>query len=108
MLADIPGLIEGASEGVGLGLKFLAHVERCGVLLHLIDGTQEDVVDAYRTIRKEIKQYSKVLAGKTRELVALNKCDALSEDEDKKKNPPRSKSQPQKDPGRYRASPARA
>jgi len=84
VLADIPGLIEGAHEGVGLGLKFLAHVERCGVLLHLVDGTLEDVADAYRTIRGEIKQYSKVLAAKE-ELVALNKCDALTPDVIKKK-----------------------
>jgi GTP-binding protein len=84
VLADIPGLIEGAHEGVGLGLKFLAHVERCGVLLHLIDGTQEDVAGAYKTIRKEIKQYSKVLAQKD-ELVALNKCDALTPEEIKEK-----------------------
>jgi len=59
VLADIPGLIEGASEGVGLGLKFLGHVERSGILLHLIDGTGEDVVGAYKTIRKELKEYSK-------------------------------------------------
>ncbi len=84
VLADIPGLIEGAHEGVGLGLKFLAHVERCGVLLHLIDGTQDDVVGAYKTIRKEISEYSEVLADKE-ELVALNKCDALTPDVIKKK-----------------------
>ncbi len=79
-LADIPGLIEGAHEGAGLGTKFLGHVERCRVLLHLIDGTQEDVAGAYKTIRKELKAYSAVLAAKT-ELVALNKCDALTEEE---------------------------
>lgn len=84
VLADIPGLIEGASEGVGLGLKFLGHVERAGVLLHLIDGTQEDVVGAYKTIRAELKGYSKELAGK-HELVALNKCDSLTPDEIKEK-----------------------
>ena len=84
VLADIPGLIEGAHEGVGLGLKFLAHVERCGVLLHLIDVTQDDVTGAYRTIRKEIKEYSGVLAEKE-ELVALNKCDSLTPEEIKKK-----------------------
>jgi GTP-binding protein len=84
VLADIPGLIEGAHEGVGLGLKFLAHVERCGVLLHLIDGTEENVTKAYRTIRKEITEYSAVLAEKE-ELVALNKCDALTDEAIKKK-----------------------
>ncbi|MDE3060243.1 MAG: GTPase ObgE [Pseudomonadota bacterium] len=85
VLADIPGLIEGAHEGVGLGLKFLGHVERAGILLHLVDGTQEDVAGAYKTIRKELKAYSAQLA-KTPELVALNKCDALSEEDIRKKS----------------------
>ncbi len=76
VLADIPGLIEGAHEGAGLGLKFLGHVERAGVLLHLVDVTQDDVAEAYRTIRGELAEYSEALAGK-REIVALNKCDAL-------------------------------
>ena len=80
VLADIPGLIEGAHDGAGLGTKFLGHVERCRVLLHLIDGTQDDVAGAYKTIRKELKAYSSVLAAKT-ELVALNKCDALTDEE---------------------------
>jgi len=80
VLADIPGLIEGASDGVGLGLKFLGHVERAGILLHLIDGTQEDVVTAYKTIRHELKEYSKELYNKE-EIIALNKCDALTEEE---------------------------
>lgn len=80
VLADIPGLIEGAAQGVGLGLKFLGHVERSGVILHLIDGTQEDVVSAYQTIRKELKDYSQLLYDKT-ELIALNKCDALLPEE---------------------------
>jgi GTP-binding protein len=84
VLADIPGLIEGAHEGVGLGLKFLGHVERAGALLHLIDGTQEDVVTAYKTIRKELKEYSPELAQKA-ELIALNKCDALTAEEIKEK-----------------------
>lgn len=84
VLADIPGLIEGASEGVGLGLKFLGHVERAGILLHLIDGTQEDVVTAYKTIRKELKAYSAELYKKP-ELIALNKCDALLDEEIKEK-----------------------
>ena len=76
VLADIPGLIEGAHEGLGLGDRFLGHVERCGVLLHLIDGTQEDVVAAYRTVRGELKEYGGGLAEKP-EIVGLNKCDAL-------------------------------
>lgn len=80
VLADIPGLIEGAHEGIGLGLKFLGHVERAGILLHLIDGTQEDVVGAYKTIRTELKAYSPELAKKA-ELIALNKCDSLTEEE---------------------------
>jgi GTP-binding protein len=76
VLADIPGLIAGAHEGHGLGDRFLGHVERCGVLLHLVDGTGEDVVAAYRTIRGELEAYGAGLAEKT-EIVALNKCDAL-------------------------------
>lgn len=84
VLADIPGLIEGAAEGRGLGLKFLGHVERCGVLLHLIDGTAEDVALSYRTVRAELDAYDAELAAKP-ELVALNKCDALSDAEIKKK-----------------------
>jgi len=84
VLADIPGLIEGAAEGKGLGLKFLGHVERCGVLLHLIDGTQDDIAGAYTTVRAELNAYDDDLAAK-RELVALNKCDALTEAEIKKK-----------------------
>ena len=84
VLADIPGLIEGAAEGKGLGLKFLGHVERCGVLLHLIDGTQEDVAAAYKTVRHELEEFDADLAAKP-EIVALNKCDALSEAEIKKK-----------------------
>lgn len=76
VLADIPGLIEGASDGAGLGHRFLGHVERCGVLLHLVDGTQEDVVEAYRVIRAELAAYDENLASKP-EIVALNKIDAL-------------------------------
>jgi GTP-binding protein len=70
------GLIEGAHEGHGLGTRFLGHVERTAVLIHLIDGTQEDVVDAYKTIRHELKEYGGGLGFKP-ELVALNKIDAL-------------------------------
>ena len=80
VLADIPGLIEGASEGAGLGLRFLGHVERAGILLHLIDGTQEDVVGAYKTIRHELAEYSELLSEKE-EIIALNKCDAIDEEE---------------------------
>lgn len=80
VLADIPGLIEGASEGIGLGLKFLGHVERCNILLHLIDGTQEDVVEAYQTVRAEVKAYDPELAEKP-EIVALNKSDAMTAEE---------------------------
>jgi GTP-binding protein len=76
VLADIPGLIEGASEGAGIGTRFLGHVERTAVLIHLLDGTQEDVVQAYRTVREELKAYGNGLADKT-ELVGLNKVDAL-------------------------------
>lgn len=77
LLADIPGLIEGASEGLGLGTRFLKHVERCNVLIHLIDATAEDVAESYRLIRTELQKYSTVLAQKP-ELVALNKTDALT------------------------------
>src|SRR5688572_12519904 len=80
VLADIPGLIEGAHEGAGLGTRFLGHVERCGVLIHLVDGTQDDVAAAYKTIRAELKSYSPVLAQKP-EILCLNKCDALSEED---------------------------
>ncbi len=76
VLADIPGLIEGASEGAGLGTRFLGHVERCGVLLHLIDATQDDVVGAWRTVRGELDAYGQGLAEK-REILALNKTDAV-------------------------------
>ena len=79
VLADIPGLIEGASEGVGLGDRFLSHVERCRVLLHLVEGTSEDAGEAYKTVRHEIETYGHGLAEKT-EIVALSKADALDED----------------------------
>ncbi|MEO0383537.1 MAG: GTPase ObgE [Pseudomonadota bacterium] len=80
VLADIPGLIEGASDGIGLGDRFLSHVERCKVLLHLVDGTQEDVGQAYTVIRGELDAYANGLEDKP-ELVALSKADALSEEE---------------------------
>ena len=76
VLADIPGLIEGAHEGHGLGDRFLGHVERTSVLLHLIDCTHEDIVQAYKTIRVELKEYGQDI-DKKQEIVALNKCDAL-------------------------------
>ncbi len=78
VLADIPGLIEGASEGAGLGTRFLGHIERCAVLLHLIDATGEDPVAAYKTVREELKAYSKELAKKP-EVIVLNKADALTD-----------------------------
>ena len=79
VIADIPGLIEGASEGAGLGVRFLGHVERCKVLIHLVDGTQEDVAQAYRQIRHELEAYGEGLADKP-EVLALNKVDALDPD----------------------------
>ncbi|MEZ5937282.1 MAG: GTPase ObgE [Hyphomonadaceae bacterium] len=80
VIADIPGLIEGAADGAGLGTRFLGHVERCSVLLHLIDGTQDDVAEAYRVIRAELQAYGGGLADKP-EIVALNKIDALTQEE---------------------------
>ncbi|WP_137179163.1 GTPase ObgE [Roseomonas sp. AR75] len=77
VLADIPGLIEGASEGAGLGDRFLGHIERCAVLLHLVDGTQADPARAYRTVRGELEGYGNGLADKP-EIVALNKVDAIT------------------------------
>ncbi len=79
VLADIPGLIEGASEGIGLGDRFLSHVERCRVLLYLVEGTSEDAGEAYRTVRHEIEAYGHGLDEKP-EIVALSKADALDED----------------------------
>ncbi len=83
VLADIPGLIEGAHEGVGLGDRFLGHVERCRVLLHLVDGTTGDAGIAYRTVRTELLAYGHGLADKP-EIVALSKADALRADEVKR------------------------
>ncbi|HEY8614995.1 GTPase ObgE [Phenylobacterium sp.] len=80
VLADIPGLIEGASEGLGIGTRFLGHVERTAVLVHLVDGTQDDVGEAWRIVRKELEAYGEELADKP-EILALNKIDALSDDE---------------------------
>lgn len=80
VLADIPGLIEGASEGVGLGTRFLGHIERTRVLLHLIDGTQDDLKKAYKTIRTELKEYGQDIEEKE-EIVCINKADALPAEE---------------------------
>lgn len=80
VLADIPGLIENAHMGAGLGHRFLGHVERCRVLLHLIDATQEDVNLAYTTIQRELELYHPDLIEKS-QIVALNKCDAVLDDE---------------------------
>ena len=77
VIADIPGLIAGAHEGAGLGDRFLGHVERCGVLLHLIDGAAGDVVKAWRTVREELEAYGGGLADKP-ELIGLNKADAMT------------------------------
>ena len=83
VLADIPGLIEGAHEGAGLGDRFLGHVERCRVLLHLVDATCEHAGNAYKTVRTELEAYEGHLAEKI-EIVALNKIDAVAPDELKK------------------------
>ena len=80
VMADIPGLIEGAHEGVGLGVRFLGHVERCAVLLHLIDGTSGDPVGDYKTIIGELEAYGGELATKPR-VTVLNKIDALDAEE---------------------------
>jgi len=77
VLADIPGLIEGAHEGHGLGDRFLGHIERCRVLLHLVEGTSEHAGKAYKTVREELEAYGEGLADKP-EIVALSKADALT------------------------------
>jgi GTP-binding protein len=79
VVADLPGLIEGAHAGAGLGDRFLGHVERCRVLIHLVDGTGEDVAKAWRTVRGELASYDPRLLERP-ELVCLNKADALTED----------------------------
>ena len=86
IIADLPGLILGASEGVGLGLKFLAHIERCKTLIHLCDISIEqdkDFLENYKTIRKELRNYGKEIPNKN-EIILLSKCD-LVEDEFMKK-----------------------
>lgn len=84
VIADIPGLIEGAHEGVGLGDRFLKHVERCSAFLHLVDASSEDVVKIYKDIRKELDLYNEILKNKP-EIIVLNKCDALTDEEIGKK-----------------------
>ena len=86
ILADIPGLIENAHKGVGLGIKFLKHIERCKTLLHLIDVSQNDLEDCYKKVRKELERYSENLL-KKKELVVFNKVDLIDKKElrDKKK-----------------------
>ena len=83
-LADIPGLIEGAHAGMGLGIKFLKHIERCKTLLHLIDITEKDLIKSYKQVREELKKYSKDLLDK-KELVVFNKIDLIEKDQIKKK-----------------------
>lgn len=79
VFADIPGLIEGASDGAGLGHRFLGHVERCAFLLHLVDATQEDICTHYQIIRDELAAYDTALAGKE-EMIVLTKADSISDD----------------------------
>ncbi len=83
-LADIPGLIEGAHTGTGLGIKFLKHIERCKTLLHLIDITEDDLFISYNQVRKELSKYSKDLV-KKKEIVVLSKTDLIDEEEKKEK-----------------------
>ena len=85
VLADLPGLIEGAHEGTGLGDRFLGHTERCRVLLHLVDGTSEDAAAAYNTVRAELEAYGHGLIDKP-EIVALSKTDAMTPDAIKKQS----------------------
>jgi GTP-binding protein len=84
VIADLPGLIEGAHEGAGLGTRFLGHAERTRVILHLVDGTQSEIARAYKTIRNELQNYGHGLADKP-EVVVLNKTDAIPNDALKRK-----------------------
>ncbi|MCM1338749.1 MAG: GTPase ObgE [Muribaculaceae bacterium] len=79
VIADIPGLIEGASEGIGLGHDFLRHVERCRFLLHIVDGTEQDPLNNYKIINRELEKYSEKLA-KLHQIVAINKIDSIPEE----------------------------
>ena len=83
-LADIPGLIEGAHEGIGLGDKFLRHIERCKNILHLIDITNEDILESYYRVRSELGKYSNKLV-KKREIIVFNKIDMIKDEDAKKK-----------------------
>ena len=82
-IADIPGLVEGAHKGTGLGIQFLKHIERCKSLLHMIDITNDDIKKSYNQVKKELKSYSSKLA-KKRELIVLNKTDLIDDKEMKK------------------------
>ena len=84
VMADIPGLIAGAHEGAGLGVRFLKHLERCRTVLHLVDVTAADVCESYRIVRNELESYGEKIAQK-KEIVALNKCDAVTEEEAEEK-----------------------
>jgi GTP-binding protein len=83
-LADIPGLIEGAHEGTGLGDKFLRHIERCKILLHLIDLSEKNLTDCYLKVRNELSKYDKILL-KKKEIIIFNKSDLLEKNEIEKK-----------------------
>ena len=83
-LADIPGLIEGAHKGTGLGIKFLKHIERCKVLLHLIDISEKNLVNSYSQVRDEMAKYSSELL-KKQEIIVFNKTDLVDEEEKNKK-----------------------
>jgi GTP-binding protein len=85
VLADIPGLIEGAHEGIGLGDQFLSHIERCAVILHLVDITQDDPAESYETVHEELKAYGHGISEKP-EIVALSKADSLPDHEIKEKS----------------------
>ena len=82
-IADIPGLVEGAHKGIGLGVKFLKHIERCKSLLHLIDITNKDLKKSYNQVKSELKNYSSKLS-KKKELIVLNKIDLIDENKVKK------------------------
>jgi len=83
-IADIPGLVENAYKGVGMGIKFLSHVERCKIILYLVDITEENIVISYRSVKRELVNYNLNLDNK-QEVIILNKCDSLSEEEIEKK-----------------------